>query len=88
MYFSNLVTFIKTELKYLYKRFNHPNIKKLWFLLKQVNRKVDYKILKLINKFYHHYQIKKQAPQRFKFVLKNNINFNYKIIINIIYLNN
>lgn len=42
--------------------------------------------MELINRFYHYYQIKKNALQRFKFILKNDINFNYKIIVDIIYL--
>lgn len=40
----------------------------------------------MINKFCHYCKIKSKVPQRFKFTVKKNINFNYKIIINIVYL--
>ena len=41
----------------------------------------------MINKFYHYCPIKGKAPQRLKFTLKKNIDINYKIIIDVIYLN-
>ncbi len=39
-----------------------------------------------MNKFYYYYQIKSKALQRLKFILKKDIDFNYKIINNILYL--
>ena len=36
---------------------------------------------------YHYYQKYKKSPSRFRFILYNNINFNYLIIVNIIYIN-
>ena len=40
----------------------------------------------MINKFCHYCQIKGKAPYHFKFILKKDVDFNYKIIIDIIYL--
>ena len=40
----------------------------------------------MINKFCQSYQIKDKAPQRFKFTLKKDVDFNYEIIIDIMYL--
>lgn len=40
----------------------------------------------MIIKFYHYCQIKDKAPQRFKFTLKKDVDFNYKTIVDIIYL--
>ena len=40
----------------------------------------------MINKFCHYYQIKSKAPRRFKLTLKKDIDFNYKIMVNVIYL--
>ena len=48
---------------------------------------MDHNTLEIINKFYYYYQIKSDTPKRFKFTLKNNKDFNYKIITNVIYLN-
>lgn len=41
----------------------------------------------MITKFCHYYPIKGKALQYFKFTLKKNIDFNYEIIIDIMYLN-
>ncbi len=40
----------------------------------------------MINKFYHYCQIKGEAPRQFKFTLKEDVDFNYKIIIDVMYL--
>lgn len=40
----------------------------------------------MIYKFCYYCQIKGKAPKQFKFILKKDINLNYKIIVNIIYL--
>ena len=40
----------------------------------------------MINKFCHYCQIKSEAPQRFKFILKKDVDLNYKIIIDIMHL--
>ena len=40
----------------------------------------------MINKFCHYCQIKGKASQCFKFILKKDVDFNYKIIVDIMYL--
>ena len=40
----------------------------------------------MINKFCHYYKIKGEAPRHFKFTLKKDVDFNYKIIVDVIYL--
>ena len=55
-------------------------------LLIQAGHNTKYKTIEMINKFCHHCQIKGKAPQRFKFTLKKNVNFKYKIIVNVICL--
>ena len=47
---------------------------------------IEYKTIEMINKFCHYCQIKGEAPRRFKFILKKDIDFNYEIIVDIIYL--
>lgn len=43
-------------------------------------------MIKMMIKFYHYYQIQGKAPWQFNFTLKKDVNFNYKIIVDIIYL--
>ena len=40
----------------------------------------------MINKFCHYCKIKVGAPQRFQFILKKDVDFNHKIIVNVMYL--
>ena len=40
----------------------------------------------MINKFCHYCQIKSKATRRFKFTLKKDVDFNYKIIVDVMYL--
>ncbi len=53
----------------------------------QVGHDIEYKTIKMINKFYHYHQINGKAHRQLKFILKKNIDFHYKIIVDIIYLN-
>src|SRR6266702_3875682 len=48
---------------------------------------MDITVLKKLTKFYHQCQIYKKFPGRFKFTLKDDHEFNYSVIINIMYLN-
>ncbi|EJT75330.1 hypothetical protein GGTG_05267, partial [Gaeumannomyces tritici R3-111a-1] len=64
---------IKTELKRLYKRFGHPFVKRFWHMLNQINHRTNCNALQIINWICHHCQTTNSAPQRFKFMLKNNL---------------
>jgi hypothetical protein len=82
------VTFL-TEIKIrrLHRRFSHPAVDHLHKLLKQAGHdNVNHYNLTEIEKFCHHCQMNRQAPQHFKFILTNDREFNYKIIIDIMYL--
>jgi len=55
-------------------------------VLQQVGYKVKVKAIKHLIKYYYYCQINQKSPSRFKFTLKDNYNFNFCIIINVIYL--
>ena len=78
---------IEAKLCQVYTCFKYPSVKKLHKLLSRAGHNTERKIIEMINKFYHYYQIKIEAPQRFKFTLKKDINFKYEIIVNVMYLN-
>jgi hypothetical protein len=44
------------------------------------------KTLKEVIKFYYYYQLYSSTPRRFKFTLKDDYSFNYKILVDVIYL--
>ena len=77
----------KVELYWVYTCFGYPSVNKLHKLLTQTGHDTGHKTIKIINKFCHYCQIKGEVPQRLKFTLKKNVDFNYKIIVDIMYQN-
>lgn len=75
----------KAKLCQVHNCFRHLLVNKLYKLLPQTGHDIEYKTIKMIDKFCYYCQNKGKAPQHFKFTLKKDIDFNYKIIINIIY---
>lgn len=74
------------ELRRIHRRFGHPSIDKLWKLLQRAGEDANLETIQIINKICHFCQKKGKTPQRFKFALKENIDFNYEVIINVVYL--
>ncbi|EED23141.1 hypothetical protein TSTA_065940 [Talaromyces stipitatus ATCC 10500] len=82
------VTFlIEIEMRRLHCWFGHPAVDHLHKLLKRAGHDdMDYNNLVEIEKFCHHYQMNQQAPQHFKFTLNDDREFNYEIVVNVMYL--
>jgi hypothetical protein len=77
----------ETELRQLYRRFGHPSVQQLTNVLQRAGHDVDTAVLKKLTKFCHQCQMHKKSPGRFKFTLKDDHEFNYSIIIDVMYLN-
>ena len=81
--------FNKTELRQLYRRFEHLSTRRLINLFNRTEEEFDPAIIKRITEFYHQYQINSKSPGRFKFNIRDtDLEFNTEIIINIIYFKN
>jgi hypothetical protein len=78
----------ETELRQLHKRFDHSFVLKLQHLLKRVNHDVKKSVLEKRTRFCHFCQKYAKSFERFKFILKNDVNFNFFIIVNIMYIEN
>ena len=78
----------ENELKRLHWRFGHSSVQQLYKVLQRSGNKVEIKALEHLTKYCHQCQLHAKSPGRFKFVLKDDYDFNYEIIIDIIYLNN
>ena len=79
----------ETELRRLHRRFGHPTTDRLHSLLIKAGHKdVSKSFLKEIEKFCHNCQMNHQSPRRFKFTLHEDYEFNYEIMVDIMYLNN
>jgi hypothetical protein len=79
---------IETELRQLHRRFDHSFIKKLYNLVKRTNHEVKKSILKKLIKFCTFCQKYAKFSKRFKFTLRDNVNFNFSIIMNVMYIEN
>jgi hypothetical protein len=83
---ANAVFLTEVELRRLHRRFGHPTVDRLTRMLRKAGHEdVDEDILRLITKFCHHCQVNGTAPTRFKFTLKDDHEFNYEIIVDVMY---
>lgn len=76
-----------TKLHQLHYQFKHLSIKRLQKLLTHTGHNINTKALTQISKFCHYYQIYSKSSRQFHFTLQDDVNFNYSIIIDIMYIN-
>jgi hypothetical protein len=85
----NFYYLIETKLRQLHRRFDHSSIKKLHDLLKRFDHEIEKSVLKKLSRFCIFCQKHEKFSERFKFILRNDdVNFNYSIIIDIMYIDN
>jgi hypothetical protein len=75
-----------TELQRLHRRFGHPSVGRLQRVLERAGHQVDKEVLEYLSKYCTHCQRHGQAPGRFKFNLRDDVQFNYCIIVDIFYI--
>jgi hypothetical protein len=78
--------FTDVKLKRLHRRFGHPATNRFCKLLKRAGHEKHRSKLEKIEKFCHQCQMNGPQPQRFKFTLRNDCEFNHEIIINVLHL--
>ena len=76
----------ETELRQLHRRFGHPSVQRLTNVLQRAGHDVNTAVLKKLTKFCHQCQMHEKSPGRFKFTLKDDHEFNYSVIIDVMYL--
>ncbi len=76
------------ELRQLHRRFGHSFTLKLHDLLERSGHEVEKAVLKKLTKFCTFCQKYAKSSERFKFILKNDVNFNYSIIVDVMYIEN
>jgi hypothetical protein len=79
---------IDIELRQLHKRFEHSFIMKLHDLLERFDHEIEKSALKKLTKFCIFCQKYAKSSERFKFTLKDEVNFNYSIIVDVMYIEN
>lgn len=80
----------ESELKKLYKKFDHSTTEQLYvFFVKFEHVKgLNKAILNKLTKYCNHCQRHDKLSEKFKFILKNDIDFNYSIVVDIIFIDN
>jgi hypothetical protein len=76
--------FTEAELRRLHRRFGHPRTERLHRMLQEAGHDVNSAVLEEIQKVCHHCQTHGDAPRRFKFTIKDNMHFNYEIVIDVV----
>jgi hypothetical protein len=75
-----------TELQRLHRRFGHPSVNRLQNVLERAGHDVNKPVLEYLTKYCKHCQKHSQLPGRFKFNLKDDVDFNHCIIIDVFYI--
>jgi hypothetical protein len=76
----------ETELRQLYRRFGHLLVQRLIRILQRAGHKVEQGAIEYLTQYCHQCQMNGKAPGRFKFTLKDDREFNWCIVIDIMYL--
>ena len=62
-------------------------MRRLFKVLQEADHNIKIKTIEYLIKYCHQCQMNSKAPGRFKFNLKDDYNFNFEIIIDVMYLN-
>jgi hypothetical protein len=74
------------ELRRLYRRFRHPSVERLYRVLDRAGHDIDKKSLEQLTKYCQFCQKYSKSPGRFRFTLRDDIEFNYCVIVDIMYI--
>src|SRR6266568_5096910 len=77
-----------TEIHRLHCRFSHPSAEKLYRVLKHSrHNNVNRKAINHLTKYCSYCQKYKHSPGQFKFTLREDLDFNHSVYVDIIYIN-
>ena len=75
-----------TELQRLHRRFGHPSAERLQKVLERSGHDIEKKTIDHLTKYCHYCQKHGRSPGRFRFTLRDDADFNYAIIVDIMYI--
>ena len=88
-FIQNFCFFTNIELRRLHRRFEHFVVRRLNEILKRTKHNVEFWTLQHFIKYYKHCQMHEKSSRRFNFFIKkDDVRFNYNIVINIFYILN
>jgi hypothetical protein len=83
---SNPCFLTDIELKRLHRRFGHPSVNRLAKVLERAGHEIDKEALEHLTKFCHFCQKHRRSPRRFRFTLRDDVDFNFYIIVDVMYI--
>jgi hypothetical protein len=83
---QNSCFFIEIELRRLHRRFDHFSTRRLQAILDRSDHEINSQAIEYFIKFCHHCQIHEKSSNRFSFTLKDDLEFNFNVIVDIFYL--
>lgn len=85
---QNLCYLTDVELRRLHRRFGHPSVRRLQTILERSGHAddIDIDTLRHLTKYCEHCQRHGQSPGRFNFTIRENIDFNFNIIVDILHI--
>jgi thymidylate synthase len=76
----------ESELRHLHNRFGHPSVQRLHRVLERSGHEVDRDVLQHLTKYCASCQKHGASPGRFRFTLRDDVEFNYCIYVDIMYI--
>jgi hypothetical protein len=84
---ENSCLLIEIELRRLHRRFDHLLTRRLYEILTRSDHDdVESRVIEYLNKYCHHCQTHEKSFERFNFSIRNDFEFNFNILMNILYL--
>jgi hypothetical protein len=83
---QNSCFLIEIELRRFHRRFDHFSTRRLQTILARFHHEINSRAIEYFIKYCHHCQIHEKSSSRFSFTLKNDFEFNFNVIVNILYL--
>jgi hypothetical protein len=83
---QNSCFLIEIELRRLHRRFDHLSTRRLQAILDRSDHEINFQAIEYFIKFCHHCQIHGKSSSRFSFTLKDDLEFNFNVIVDILYL--
>jgi hypothetical protein len=83
---QNSCFFIEIELRSFHRRFDHFSTRRLQAIFDRSDHETNSQVIEYFIKFCHHCQVHEKFSSRFSFTLKNDLEFNFNIIVDIFYL--
>ena len=78
--------FIETEIRRLHRRFGHFSMQRFYQILDRAGHEMNQRIIQRLIKYCHHCQKHDRFFDKFNFTIKNDMDFNFHIIVDIFYI--